>query len=107
MFLIWIAIIFLVFRFVIRGGCRWRDETAPADRARDVLAERYARGDIDADEYRQRSEVLGDRQHAPDSPISRASDAFTLRSARGILAERYARGEIDADEYRARSETLR
>ena len=30
----------------------------PADRAREILAERYARGDISTDEYRERSGEL-------------------------------------------------
>ncbi|HWV25066.1 MAG TPA: SHOCT domain-containing protein [Thermomicrobiales bacterium] len=107
MFLFWIAILFLAFRFFTRGGCRWRNDAAPQDRARDILADRYARGEIDAEEYRQRSETLIDRQGPGSSPVTRAGDMFTLRSARAILAERYARGEIDAEEFRTRSETLR
>ena len=55
MLLIWIVVIFFVVRFVVRG--RHRD-LSPMDRARGVLAERYARGEIDAEEYRQRSETL-------------------------------------------------
>ena len=30
-----------------------------SERARDVLAERYARGEIDSDEYRERLETIG------------------------------------------------
>lgn len=107
MFLIWIAIIFLLFRFVFRGGCRWQHEPRPSDRGRDILAERYARGEIDADEYRERSEMLRSPEASGSSPMSRARDLFDERSARRILAERYARGEIDQEEYRKRSETLR
>jgi putative membrane protein len=55
MLLVWIVVIFFVVRFVVRG--RHRD-LSPMDRARGVLAERYARGEIDAEEYRQRSETL-------------------------------------------------
>jgi len=55
MFLIWIAVVFLFFRFVVRGRFRG---PSPMDQARGVLAERYARGEIDAEEYRQRSETL-------------------------------------------------
>ena len=36
------------------------------ERGREILAERYARGEIDTAEYRERSAVLGDR--APDEP---------------------------------------
>lgn len=107
MFLIWIAILFLLFRFVIRGGCRWRNEPPPMDRARDVLAERYAQGDIDAEEYRQRRDFLGNQQPQEPSPMTRAGEMLTRRSARAILAERYARGEIGEEEFRKRSEVLR
>ena len=30
-----------------------------SERARDILAERYARGEIDSDEYRERLEAIG------------------------------------------------
>ena len=55
MLLIWIVIIFFVARWVSRGR---RREPSPMDRARGILAERYARGEIDAAEYRQRSDTL-------------------------------------------------
>lgn len=55
MFLIWIVVIFVVVRFVARGRHRG---PSSMDRARGMLAERYARGEIDAEEYRQRSETL-------------------------------------------------
>ena len=57
-FLIWIAVIALVARWIIRGR---RRELSPVDRARGILAERYARGEIDAEEYRQRSDQLTNR----------------------------------------------
>jgi putative membrane protein len=46
-------VIFAVFRFR-RGGGRWH----PGPSAEGVLAERYARGEISEDEYRERLEVL-------------------------------------------------
>lgn len=55
MFLVWITIIFLVVRWGIRGR---HHQDSPMDRARGILAERYARGEIDAEAYRQRSETL-------------------------------------------------
>ena len=55
MLLIWIAVIFFIVRWVARGR---RREPSPMDRARGILAERYARGEIDAAEYRQRSDTL-------------------------------------------------
>jgi putative membrane protein len=52
-FLLWIVVISFVVRWVARS--RRHD---PMDRARAVLAERFARGEIDAEEYRQRSREM-------------------------------------------------
>lgn len=52
--LVWAAVIFMVFRF--RGPGRWQGHSAQG-----VLAERYARGEITVEEYRQRLEVLKER----------------------------------------------
>lgn len=58
MFVLWIVVIALLFRFVFRPG-RWGyREPSPLDRARGILAERFARGEISAEEYRQRLEQL-------------------------------------------------
>jgi putative membrane protein len=55
--LFWIVVVFLVLRFVVfRGRRGW--QPSPLDRARGILAERYARGEIDAEEYRRRSDEL-------------------------------------------------
>jgi len=49
---LWIAVIvFVVWTVKRRGGWRRPD---PLDRAREVLAERFARGELTADEYRER-----------------------------------------------------
>jgi putative membrane protein len=48
-------VIFLVFR--LRRGGRWDHKHS----AEDVLAERYARGEISVDEYRERLTVLKER----------------------------------------------
>ncbi len=106
MFLLWIALIFLVIRFVSRGRGPWRGGHASVDRARDILAERYARGEIEAEEFQTRSQTLRDLRRQEPSPVSRARDMFAARSAYSILAERYARGEIDAEEYRERIRNL-
>jgi putative membrane protein len=56
--LLWIAVIGTIAWFVTRrrrNGERPRDGV---DRARDILAERYARGEIATDEYRERLEQL-------------------------------------------------
>jgi putative membrane protein len=59
--LLWIAVIALLVRFVfLRGGC-WgfgRHGGPWPDRARSILAERYARGEIGEEEYRRRLEHL-------------------------------------------------
>jgi putative membrane protein len=52
-FLLWVTVIvFAVIRFR-RGGPPWARDTG-----RSVLDERFARGDITADEYRERRDVL-------------------------------------------------
>lgn len=48
----WGVLIFAVFRF--RRGGRWHNGHS----AENVLAERYARGEISVDEYRERLSVL-------------------------------------------------
>jgi putative membrane protein len=54
--LVWGVLIFAVFRF--RGVRRWQRGHS----AEDVLAERYARGEITVEEYRERLGVL--KEHA-------------------------------------------
>jgi putative membrane protein len=53
--LFWILLVGLVIWFAVRRRA-WRRD--PLDGACAVLAERYARGEIEADEYRQRLEGL-------------------------------------------------
>lgn len=61
MFLLWIAVIALVVRFVVFRGSNGPPGRGPSgtERARDILAERYARGEIDGAEYRSRLDQLG------------------------------------------------
>lgn len=106
MFLFWIAVVVLCIRFVVPGLRSWRGGSGRGDRASEILAERYARGEIEGEEYQARSQVLRDRRMHEPSPIDRARGAFATRSVHTILAERYARGEIDADEYRERLRNL-
>ena len=54
--LLWITVIALVLRFVVFRGRR--GEPSPMERAQGILAERYARGEIDGEEYRRRSDEL-------------------------------------------------
>jgi putative membrane protein len=56
MIVFWIAVIGFTARWIVWG--RRNRGMSAVDSARGVLAERYARGEIDADEYRQRSEQL-------------------------------------------------
>jgi putative membrane protein len=54
--LLWLVAIGLI----VWLGARRRPTTPdPMDRARQILAERYARGDLTADEYRERQDNLG------------------------------------------------
>jgi putative membrane protein len=53
--LIWGVLIFAVFRF--RRGGRWHQGHS----GENVLAERYARGEISVEEYRERLSVLKER----------------------------------------------
>jgi putative membrane protein len=39
------------------GGSRW--QRSGTDRAREILAERFARGELSSDEYRERLDQLG------------------------------------------------
>lgn len=54
--LFWIAVIAFTVRWIIWG--RRNRESSAMDTARGVLAERYARGEIDSEDYRQRSDQL-------------------------------------------------
>lgn len=58
MFLLWFLLIFLIVRFVFRPRWWGYREQTPADRGRAILAERFARGEIDGAEYRQRLQEL-------------------------------------------------
>jgi putative membrane protein len=58
MFLLWFVVIGLLFFWCRRWGWR-RWEPSPMERAKGILAERFARGEISAEEYRARMEELG------------------------------------------------
>jgi putative membrane protein len=60
---IWIALIVFVVWLVRRGG--WRGPRGPyrhQQTAAELLDHRFARGEIDDDEYRRRRSVLGDEK---------------------------------------------
>ncbi len=52
----WVAVIATVGWFLVRSARP--GERSGVDRARDVLAERYARGELSTEEYRERLEQL-------------------------------------------------
>jgi putative membrane protein len=54
--LLWVALVATVVWFLVRSA-RPRDRSG-VERAREVLAERYARGELTTDEYRERLEQL-------------------------------------------------
>jgi putative membrane protein len=56
MLLFWIVVIGLAFWWFRRSG--WRRQPTGTERARDILAERFARGEITADEYHERLEQI-------------------------------------------------
>ena len=62
LWLFWIALFWFIVVGVLRrrGAGPWRYGAGPSAEA--VLAERYARGDIDAEEYQSRLEVLRQRR---------------------------------------------
>jgi putative membrane protein len=54
--LFWIAVLGTAIWLVVRGVSR--GERSGVERARDILAERYARGEITGEEYRDRLDEL-------------------------------------------------
>lgn len=56
--LLWIAVIAVTLRWVFRS--RWRGGRSGMERARAILAERYARGEVDAAEYQERLRRLNE-----------------------------------------------
>jgi uncharacterized membrane protein len=55
--LLWVVVLGTAIWFVVRTARR--GERSGVDRAKDILAERYARGEVSADEYRERLEEPG------------------------------------------------
>jgi putative membrane protein len=65
----WVSVILLTI-YAVRALTGQRDSTASArprqtDVALDVLRERYARGEIDRDEFQERRRALEDSTHSP------------------------------------------
>jgi putative membrane protein len=61
----WFGVVWLLFWVALIGGAvvlfGRRRRPDPSDTAAEALGERYARGDIDEDEYRKRLRVLRER----------------------------------------------
>lgn len=55
--LVWLALVGAGIWFFVVRGRRFRQPSG-LERARDIVAERYARGELTADEYRERLEQL-------------------------------------------------
>jgi putative membrane protein len=58
--LLWLAVLGTVIWLVVRTV--GRDNRSGVERARDILAERYARGEVGVEEYRERLDELARRQ---------------------------------------------
>ena len=54
----WLVLVALVVWFVVRGGPWRHHRPSDMDRARGILAERFARGEISGEEYREKLEQL-------------------------------------------------
>ena len=55
---LWLVLLGLVVWFVVRGAGWRHHHPSDMDRARGILAERFARGEITGEEYRERLEQL-------------------------------------------------
>ena len=66
MVVFWVAVIWLAVSFI--GGLAGRPSGEPdrSERPEEILAQRYARGEIDEDEYRRRLDILSGTRHAGD-----------------------------------------
>jgi putative membrane protein len=61
MVVFWVAVIWLAVSFIRGLAGRPSGGRDRPERPEEILAQRYARGEIDEDEYRRRLEVLRDR----------------------------------------------
>lgn len=65
----WGAVVGLIV-WLIRTNSR-QDKAPPPQRAEDMLAERFARGEIDAAEYQERLRVLGGTPTGPPTRLDK------------------------------------
>lgn len=93
----WVLLVIAVIALIAILTDRVRKKNRPEhNRLMSLLKEKYARREISADEYRERSMILGDEYWLD------ADDPEMMR-----LKESYARREIDSREYVKRREELR
>jgi putative membrane protein len=64
MVVFWVAVIWLAVSFIRGLAGRPSGERDRLERPEEILAQRYARGEIDEDEYRRRLEILSGTKHA-------------------------------------------
>ena len=87
MMLAFIAVIVVVVVLLLRGygGDKSRARTSSESRADDILKERFARGEIDKEEYEERRRILRDSAAGAKSSFTSSPKAdigeFVLRAA--------------------------
>ena len=60
MILFWILIIWLIFYFIKKATEKNGTKNDPRDKAMDILKERYAKGEIGEDEFRNKKKELAE-----------------------------------------------
>jgi len=95
--ILFILLILVVIALIAFSSEHFRKKNHPEhNRLLEILKEKYIKGEISADEYRERSMIIDD-EYRLDSDIP----------AMMILKERYANCEIDSREYVQRREELK
>jgi len=113
--LTWAALLLVVYvGIAVKGVGRRLDEYHQSDDDVEsrLLAERYAAGDLDDEEFERRIGVLLEDGPAAAREMDASGDDDgsvddTADDPLATLRERFATGEIDEREYRSRLETLR
>lgn len=112
--LTWAAFLLVVYvGIVVKGVGRRLDEYHQSDDDVEsrLLAERYAAGDLDDEEFDRRLDVLLEDGPAAVRELDASDDGGGDDTGEddplATLRRRFAAGEINEDEYRSRLETLR